>query len=179
VLWEATRHGTLPVVVDASSCAEGLAQLVEGSEAHPGLRVVDAVAFVAERMLGPLPEARRLATLALHPTCSSTRAGDTAALRLIADAIAEEVVVPDDWGCCGFAGDRGMLHPELTASATAGAAAELAGCQADAWASSNRTCEIGMSRATGRPYEHILELLERQTRERDDEREDAMRGRAR
>jgi D-lactate dehydrogenase len=179
VLWEATRHGTLPVVVDASSCAEGLAQLVEGSEAHPGLRVVDAVAFVAERMLGPLPEARRLATLALHPTCSSTRAGDTAALRLIADAIAEEVVVPDDWGCCGFAGDRGMLHPELTASATAGAAAELAECQADAWASSNRTCEIGMSRATGRAYEQILELLERQTRERDDEREDAMRGRAR
>ncbi len=30
---------------------------------------------------------------------------------------------PDDWGCCAFAGDRGMLHPELTASATAAEAA--------------------------------------------------------
>jgi hypothetical protein len=33
--------------------------------------------------------------------------------------IADEVLVPDDWTCCAFAGDRGMLHPELTASATA------------------------------------------------------------
>jgi D-lactate dehydrogenase len=36
---------------------------------------------------------------------------------------------------------------------------------AAAYASSNRTCEIGMSRATGRPYVHILELLERSTRQ--------------
>ena len=34
----------------------------------------------------------------------------------------------------------------------------------EAYASSNRTCEIGMKRATGRPYQHILELLEVATR---------------
>ena len=41
-------------------------------------------------------------------------------------AVAAEVTVPVDWGCCGFAGDRGLLHPELTASATAREAAEVA-----------------------------------------------------
>ena len=30
---------------------------------------------------------------------------------------------------------------------------------ADLYLSCNRTCEIGMSRATGRPYQHVLEVL--------------------
>ena len=33
----------------------------------------------------------------------------------VAGAVAEKVDVPVNWGCCAFAGDRGMLHPELTA----------------------------------------------------------------
>ena len=72
--------------------------------------------------------------------------------------------MPDAWGCCGFAGDRGMLHPELTASATAAEAAEVRALGADAHASCNRTCELGMTRATGSEYRHILELLEEATR---------------
>lgn len=34
----------------------------------------------------------------------------------------------------------------------------------DAYASVNRTCEIALSRATGRPYRHLLEILEQVTR---------------
>ena len=78
--------------------------------------------------------------------------------------VADEVHVPDDWGCCAFAGDRGMLHPELTASATAREAANVAALPADAHASCNRTCELGMTRATGRQYRHVLELLAEVTR---------------
>jgi D-lactate dehydrogenase len=74
--------------------------------------------------------------------------------------VASTVTIPDDWGCCAFAGDRGMLHPELTASATHGEADNLAGQTFDAYASCNRTCEIGMTRATGHDYQHILELLD-------------------
>jgi D-lactate dehydrogenase len=33
-----------------------------------------------------------------------------------------------------------------------------------AYVSSNRPCEIGMSRAIGRTYRHVLELLEEVTR---------------
>ena len=57
-----------------------------------------------------------------------------------------------------------MLHPELTASATAREAAEVGERGFAAYASTNRTCEIGMSRATDRTYRHILELLEEATR---------------
>jgi D-lactate dehydrogenase len=61
-----------------------------------------------------------------------------------------------------------MLHPEVTAGATAAQAAELARLTAehpvDVCVSNNRTCELGMSRATGRAYRHVLELLEACTR---------------
>ena len=82
------------------------------------------------------------------------------ALRGVAEAVAESVTVPDTWGCCGFAGDRGMLHPELTASATKSQAAELAAGHFDAFSSCNRTCELGMTRATGQQYQHIVELVD-------------------
>ena len=72
--------------------------------------------------------------------------------------------MPPSWGCCAFAGDRGLLHPELTASATDKQAAEINEREFDAYASVNRTCEIGMSKATGHTYRHVLEYLAEATR---------------
>lgn len=152
----ASRDGALPVVSDAASCTEGYAKLLAGAG---DLRVVDAVAYAATELLPRLTVRRRLGSLALHPTCSSTRLGLDDALLAVARAVADEVVVPDGWQCCGFAGDRGLLHPELTASATRAEAAAVAARSFDGHASVNRTCEIGMARATGQPYRHLLELL--------------------
>lgn len=167
-LLTASDGGRLPIVCDNSSCTEGLVHALENvgelDGAPVSLRIVDAVDFAAEHLLPRLDVGERLESLALHPTCSSTRLGSNEHLRALASAVAVDAVVPDAWGCCGFAGDRGMLHPELTASATAPEASELAERDFDAHASCNRTCEIGMTRATGQPYVHILELLERSTR---------------
>ncbi|WP_456823627.1 FAD-binding and (Fe-S)-binding domain-containing protein [Cellulomonas sp. P5_E12] len=153
-LRDATDGGRLPVVCDASSCTEGFRQLVGGE-----VQVVDVVAFVADRVLPVLGPFRRLDSLTLHPTCSSTQLGLDPALRTVAEAVAETVTVPLDWGCCAFAGDRGMLRPELTAAATRREAAEVARLGAQAHASCNRTCELGMTRATGATYRHVVELL--------------------
>jgi D-lactate dehydrogenase len=153
MLRAASGDGRLVIVSDASSCTEGLRHAV------PGLTVVDAVSFTASTLLPLLPPADRVPRLVLHPTCSSTRLGLDADLRTVAAAAADEVVVPVDWGCCGFAGDRGMLHPELTASATRAEAASVAEVAGALHASCNRTCEVGMTRATGRPYRHVLEVL--------------------
>ena len=43
-------------------------------------------------------------------------------------------------------------------------AAELGDEQHDAYVSSNRTCEIGLSRETGRDYRSVVHLLEEATR---------------
>lgn len=159
----ASDGGRLPVVVDASSCAQGLVTMARTGPAA-GLTVLDAIEFVATRMLPRLTVTEAVPSVALHPTCSSTELGTTGSLETIARFISPEVHVPLAWGCCAFAGDRGLLHPELTASATAPEAAEMATRTFAAYASSNRTCEIGMTRATGKPYVHILELLEQATR---------------
>ncbi len=161
VLRAATDDGALPVVVDAASCTEGLIRLL-GEEA--GITVVDAVAFVDSAVLPQLPPARRVPSLMVHPTCSSTQLGINPALLRVAAAAAEEVRQPEDWSCCAFAGDRGLLHPELTASATAPEARAVARRPATAYASVNRTCELGMTRATGHPYRHVLEVLADATR---------------
>ena len=86
--------------------------------------------------------------------------GISAKLVTLAQACSEEVVVPMEAGCCAFAGDRGFLHPELTASATQSEAAELEPQRHDGYFSSSRTCEIGMTRATGKLYRSYLHLLD-------------------
>ena len=159
----ATDGGRLPVVVDASSCAEGVIVALETARAE-GITVLDAVEFVASRVAPALTLSAPVASVAVHPTCSSTALGSTEALVALARVVSDDVVVPAAWGCCAFAGDRGMLHPELTASATAPEAAEVATRTFSAYVSGNRTCEIGMSRATGQEYRHVLEVLEEATR---------------
>ena len=82
----------------------------------------------------------------------------------VAAACAEQVVHPSSTGCCGFAGDRGFLFPELTASATRAEAADVRAANCDDHVSANRMCEVAMSSATGRPYRSVLHLLEEATR---------------
>ncbi|MGH3703153.1 MAG: FAD-binding and (Fe-S)-binding domain-containing protein [Agromyces sp.] len=164
-LWEASSRGRLPVVTDASSCTEGLTVLTELlRRRHPQLRIIDSIEFVESTVLPGLTVGRPADSLVIHPTCSSTQLDLNDSLMTLANIAATTVIVPEDWGCCAFAGDRGMLHPELTASATAREAASLAQISASEYASTNRTCELGMSRATGKPYRHILEILEEATR---------------
>ena len=160
----ATRDGELTVICDASSCTEGLRHIIESDESATPMRVMDAVEFAAINILPGLPDYARIESLALHPTCSSTRMGINGALQNVAERVAARVQIPENWGCCAFAGDRGMLHPELTASATKAQAADVVEMDAAVHASCNRTCELGMTRATGKPYRHVLELLEEVSR---------------
>lgn len=164
-LLAASDGGRLPIVSDAASCTEGLEALRRAAgELGTALRFVDATTFARESLLPRLPEPARVGRVVVHRTCSTAALGADADLAELAAFAADEVVQPLEWGCCAFAGDRGMLHPELTASATAREAAEVAGIDADAHVSANRTCEIGMTRATGRAYRHVLELVEAVTR---------------
>lgn len=168
--WGWTAGGKLPLVVDASSCTLGIAHEVvpylteDNRELHRELTVVDSLVWAADELLPELTVLRRAGSAVLHPTCSMEHLGDVEQLRALAEACADEVVIPDDAGCCAFAGDRGMLHKELTDSATAKEAAEVNSREYDAYLSANRMCEIGMDRATGREYYSVLMELERATR---------------
>jgi D-lactate dehydrogenase len=153
----ASEDGLLPIVCENSSCTEGLIQAIK-SRPDSNLRIIDSIDFAIEFLLPNIEIPKKMTAVALHPTCSSTLLGSNTNFETLAGAISEKVSTPLDWGCCAFAGDRGALHPELTASATKSEAASLAleGEEFDAYLSTNITCEIGMSRATGKGYQHIL-----------------------
>jgi D-lactate dehydrogenase len=169
-LWEATRAGELPVICDAASCTHGLLGLgryLDGykAEQYGRIRFLDAVTFARQTLLPRLRIDTKIRSIAVHPTCSTVQIGAKDDLIALAQECSDDVLVPTMWGCCAFAGDRGMLHPELTASATRDEAREVAreeqarGRPLDAYVSANRTCEMGISRATGRRYRHVLEVL--------------------
>jgi D-lactate dehydrogenase len=125
--------------------------------------MLDFPAFWAAEVLSARPASRRRpGTAVLHPTCTLVKTGGLDDLLRVARAHSEAVVVPPGAECCGFAGDRGFLVPELTASATVREAADI---RENAWGpgagfySTCRTCEIGMSRAVGRPYLSLVHLV--------------------
>jgi D-lactate dehydrogenase len=131
------------------------------------LRVFDFSTFWAREVLPTLPATpRRQGRAVLHPTCTLVKSGALGDLMQVARAHAEEVVVPVSAECCGFAGDKGFLAPELTEAATRREAAEvkaaLDGTEAGLY-STCRTCEIGMSRAVGRAYLSIAHLVHEAT----------------
>jgi D-lactate dehydrogenase len=165
-----TRDGELPLLVDASSCTHGLLGEVPGQleeatrERFERVGIVDSIEWAHDSLLPALEVGRRAASVALHPPCSAVHLGLQGKLRALADALAEEVVLPAATTCCGTAGDRGLLHPELPASALRGVAEELDGQAFDACLCSNRTCELGLQQATGRAYGSFVLLLEQLTR---------------
>jgi D-lactate dehydrogenase len=169
-LWAWSGEGALPIVIDAASCTQGISDpgggvLDEANVERLGkLEIVDSIAWAHDRLLPWLEVHRKVGSATVHPTCATRHLGLAGRLRSLAAELAEDVYVAPSATCCGFAGDRGISHPELTAAATRDQVAELAGRDFDARLSSNRTCEIGLSRATGERYESFLILLEQLTR---------------
>jgi D-lactate dehydrogenase len=169
-LWAWSGEGALPIVIDAASCTQGISTPGEGvlseenAERLGRLEILDSVAWAHDRLLPWLEIGQKVGSATVHPTCATRQMGLTPRLEALASTLADEVYVAPSATCCGFAGDRGISHPELTEAATGPQAAELAGRDFDARLSSNRTCEIGLQRATREPYESFVCLLERLTR---------------
>jgi D-lactate dehydrogenase len=167
--WDWTDHGRLPLIVDASSCTLGIAHEVvpylsaENLDRHQRMTIIDSTTWGAE-LIPDLKISRKLSSSVLHPTCSMQHLGVAGEMEAIADAISDEVVTPVYAECCGFAGDRGMLHKELTETATRHETEEVLARAFEAHLSANRTCEIGMEHVTGRDYHSILIELEKASR---------------
>lgn len=167
--WEWSQEGRLSVVMDTSPCTYGVvtsrAYLTPENQAKfDKLKVLDSTAFAHDVLLPRLKVTHKVGSVALHPVCSVTKMNLLPKLEGVAKACADKVVVPRDAGCCGFAGDRGFTHPELTASATKHEAKEVKAQAFDGHFASSRTCEVGMTRSTGEVYRSFLYLLESATR---------------
>ena len=160
-----SNGGAVPIVLDTSPCTYGLKTCrvyltPKNQERFDVLTILDSIEFVSQWILPKLVVRRRIGRVAVHPVCSVVNMRLTGKLTQVMNACSEEVVVPRDGGCCAFAGDRGFLFPELTATATETVASQIRQQPCDAYFSSSKTCEIGMTRATGQVYRSYLHLLE-------------------
>jgi D-lactate dehydrogenase len=168
-LWRWSDGGTLPIVVDAASCTLGLKEDVatqldgERKDRFEKLKIIDSIAWCRD-LLPNLTISRKMRRAAVHPTCSITQLGLVGALKQIAGRLADQVEIPVGTTCCGTAGDRGLLHPELVVSATREVRLVLIDQPCDAYLSANRTCEMGLRHATGHSYESFVFLLEELSR---------------
>jgi D-lactate dehydrogenase len=157
VLIELSEAHGIPVIADGSSCG------LELDEHFPGL-TFDSVIFAWKKLLPRLTIRRQVSDLAIHIPCSGHGSDVGPAMREIARAVAGRVFEPTSSGCCGFAGDRGITHPELTASATAPMAQEIRAAGCSRGVGSNLPCQVAMTRATGIEFRGILTVLEEVTR---------------
>ena len=169
-MWDWSDGGALPIVVDAVSCTHGLIDDVgthlddEHRARFEQLHLIDAIEWTHGLLPHLSIRGSKRGRALVHPTCSTLHLGLERKLVEIAEAVADEVVVPIGTTCCGTAGDRGLLHPELVRSATREEAAYASEHPADLYLSANRTCEMGLLHATGRAYESFLFELEALTR---------------
>jgi len=167
--WEWSEHGQYPIVVDTTSCTHTLRNCKDDldkddQELLEELTLLDSIEFLHDFVLPKLKIQAIDQDIVLHPNCSARKLGLDVKMLGIAKQCARSATVPLELGCCAFAGDRGLLFPELTQSATEKEAAEVNAHEYDGYYSSNIPCEIGMSEATGKNYNSIVYLVERASR---------------
>ncbi|MFD6997857.1 hypothetical protein ACFWA5_16640 [Streptomyces mirabilis] len=160
---DASPYRLLPQVVVRPRDAADVAALLDYCRRTGRHTTRDSITWCRD-LLPHLSVNRKLETVALHPTCSTTHLGLNRDLKAVASFLADTTVVPVGTTCCGTAGDCGLLHPELVVSATRDEKAGLDASPAQAYLSANRTCEMGLRQATGQPYESFIFLLEELTR---------------
>jgi D-lactate dehydrogenase len=164
-LWASSKEGKLPIVIDVSSCAYTLVQLrpslkEENKTKFDRLRILDSVDFLHDIVLPRVTPVIARKHIVLHPVCSLQKMRTEGKFLRIAKHFSAAVDVPANAGCCGMAGDRGFLFPELTASATGHEGSEVQEKNYDGYYSTTKTCEMAMSVAVKHNYESILYLVD-------------------
>ncbi len=157
-LLAASENGRYPVIMDASACTTRMQKFLGAR-----LKVYDFHEFAIDALLPRLMITRQPGPVALHVNCAVRRTGSDAKLRQLLKACVEEIIEPAGVTCCGFAGDRGFVVPELNQHALRhihDALPAHCGCGV----STNRTCEIGLTAETGITFESVAFLLEKCSR---------------
>ncbi len=157
---DASEGGRWPIVFDTSPCAYRMKKFLAGR-----LAVHDSIEFVHDTLLPRLTFTPQRQPVAVHPVCSVRKMGTLDKLRAIAGRCSAEVATVDAVQCCGFAGERGFMRPELNEHALRHLKGALPPNCTEGY-SSSRTCEIGLSEMAEFPYQSILYLVERCTRTR-------------
>lgn len=157
-LWEASGHGKYPVVCDQSPCLHRMKQKITR------VQLYESAEFIWKFLKDRLVFEKTDTPVALHLTCSTKIMKIDRIVHDLACMCSSKVLVPEGVGCCGFAGDKGMTHPELNKYALRKLRAQIQERGIEVGYSNSRTCEIGLQTNSGIPYRSIVYLVNSCTR---------------
>lgn len=152
-LRRASEDGRWPILCDQSPCLHRM------RETMPHLRLYEPAEFIDKFVLSELEITPLDTCVAVHVTCSTRKMNVTQHLLHVAQACATQVLVPEEIGCCAFAGDKGFTHPELNAWALRKLHGQVEKAHATMGVSNSRTCEIGLTTHSGIEYYGIAHLV--------------------
>ena len=152
-LWEVSEHGKYPVVCDQSPCLHRMKQKMNRVELY------ESAEFIWKYLKDRLVFEKTDTPVALHLTCSTKIMKIDRIVHDLACLCSSQVLVPEGVGCCGFAGDKGMTHPELNEYALRKLRAQIQDKGIEVGYSNSRTCEIGLQTNSGIPYRSIVYLV--------------------
>jgi len=159
-LLKASENGRLPVLCEMSPCLLHMKETLSEE-----LELLEPIAFSLKYLVPRLEFSPLDEKITVHATCSTTKLGLDKELEKLALMCAREVVIPDQVGCCGWAGDRGFTHPELNHAALRHLKNQLPADVKNGY-STSRTCEIGLSSQAGIPYRSVFYLVDQVTQAR-------------
>ncbi len=153
-LWKASEEGRWPVMCDQSPCLHRMRQHIKS------MRLYEPAEFIAD-FLAPHLEFHPVDTpVAVHVTCSTRLMGLADKIIGLARRCSTNVLVPEQVGCCGFAGDKGFFYPELNAWGLRHLRSQIEAAGVKNGYSNSRTCEIGLTTNSGVPYQSIAYLVD-------------------
>lgn len=153
-LWEASEQGKYPVLCDQSPCLHRMRETIKKMKLYEPAEFI--YTFLRERL--EFKQTDR--PVAIHITCSMRKMGLANTLIALARLCSTKVFVPEEIGCCGFAGDRGFTYPELNAYALRKLRPQIEERNIEIGYSNSRTCEIGLTTNSGIPYVSIAYLVD-------------------
>lgn len=154
-LVDISENGKWPILFDTSPC---FSNYDDGQNST--LEYYDPIRFALKKLISRLDITPTDECISLHITCSTTKSGIADDMIKLTQLLTNNLIVPNDISCCGFAGDKGFSLPELNQSALATLREQIPStCQQGV--SSSRTCEIGLSEHAGIPYQSIFYLLDK------------------
>lgn len=154
-LWQASEQGRYPVLCDQSPCLHRMKHKIKK------MRLYEPAEFILGFLADRLDFHQTDIPVAIHLTCSMRLMHKTDKMLELARMCSTNVLVPEGVGCCGFAGDKGMTHPELNKYALRKLKDQVKGIPVGY--SNSRTCEIGLATNSGIPYVSIAYLVNRCT----------------
>jgi len=157
-LWEASEQGKYPVLCDQSPCLHRMRETISKMKLYEPAEFI--YTFLRDRLVFTQTDR----PVALHITCSMRRMGLADTIISLARLCSTQVFVPEEVGCCGFAGDRGFTYPELNAYALRKLRPQIEASGITIGYSNSRTCEIGLSTNSGIPYVSIAYLVDQCTK---------------